>query len=240
MKKIALLLTGSLFLALALHAQKEQPKLLFEWSLGPSFPIGRFASSEYKEDDIPGFAKSGLSTQFSIGHYLNQSIGVMLLLGSAVHPRDKDAYKKDIESSTGITVKQIELKSWKSLKLMAGGFWITPLSAGSELVLRTKLTAGVAKTSLPESDWSGTGQGSTTASGHGDRIPLPWSFCYQVSAALEYKLSPKWHVLLDISSFNTTARKEYNFTGPAGQVIPVKFKVKQATVNVLLGISMRF
>ena len=245
MKKTTTLLTGFLLLTIVLHAQKKQSKILTELSFGPSFPIGRFASTEYKEDEMPGFAKTGLSAQLSLGYYLNRSIGVMLLSGYTVHPQDEDAHKKKLESYPySMTVTHMDFKSWKSVKLMAGGFWVTPLTSGSELVLRTKLTAGVAKTAIPEINWSSTSPDSgpitnVTNVAHGDRTPLPWSFCYQVSAALGYKLSKNLHVLLDISSFNTTAKQEivaYSNTTPN----TIKFKYKQATVNALLGIGMRF
>src|SRR5688572_18078112 len=98
MKKTTTLLTGFLLLTIVLHAQKKQSKFFTELAVGPSFPIGRFASTEYKDNEVPGFAKTGLSAQLSVGYYLNESIGVMLLSGYTVHPQDEDAYKNDLES----------------------------------------------------------------------------------------------------------------------------------------------
>jgi hypothetical protein len=245
MKKTITLLTGFLLLTIILHAQKKQSKFLIDWAVGPSFPIGKFASTEYKDnDEIPGFAKPGLSTQLSLGYYLNQSIGVMLLSGYTVHPKDEDAYKKKLESyPSNMTVTHMDIKNWKSVKLMAGGFWVTPLTSGSELGLRTKLTAGIAKTAIPEVNWSSTSPSSPPISNvtnvaHDDRTPLPWSFCYQVSVALEYKLSKNLHVLLDITSFNTTAKQEISYMTYPNITHTIKYKHKQATVNALLGIGV--
>jgi hypothetical protein len=82
MKKTATLLTGFLFLAFVLHAQKKQPKFLTELSVGPSFPLGRFAETSYNDkSEIPGFAKTGLGAHLSVGYYLNKSIGVLLSSG---------------------------------------------------------------------------------------------------------------------------------------------------------------
>ena len=247
MKKTSTLLTGFLLLTIILHAQKKQSKFLTELSFGPSFPIGRFASTEHKEDEVPGFAKTGLSAQLSLGYYLNRSIGVMLLSGYTVHPQDEDVYKKKLESyPNNMTVTHMDLKSWKSVKLMAGGFVVTPLTSESELVLRTKLAAGVAKTAIPEINWTSTGPNSgpitnVTNVAHGDRTPLPWSFCYQVSAALEYKLSKNLHVLLDITSFNTTAKDKISVTDvSSGTTTTIKFKYKQPAVNVMAGVGLSF
>jgi hypothetical protein len=102
---------------------------------------------------------------------------------------------------------------------------------------------------LAELNWDGYYQnqnGTWTAGGGNDKTPLPWSFCYQVSLALEYKLSRNLNILLDINSFNTTAKKEFTYTiypspgSTAGQVVTVNNKYKQATVNVLAGIGFRF
>jgi hypothetical protein len=243
MKKVALLLTGSLFLAFTLHAQKKQPKFLVDWSLGPSFPIGRFSETSYKDDnEVAGFAKTGMAMQLSLGYYLNESVGVMLLSGYTAHPQNKKAYEDYFEGKiSGLTITNMEAESWKTVKLVAGGFWTTSLAEEGKLALLTKLTAGVSKFAVPEIKWSGVYSGGTPGvSGEIKKNALPWSFCYQVSAALEYKLSPSFNVFLDISSFNTTAKEEYNFTSPTSPTISGKNKYKQATVNTLLGISMRF
>ena len=252
MIKTATLLTGFLFLTFVLHAQKKQPKFLTELSFGPSFPIGRFAATSYNDkNEVPGFAKTGLGAHLSVGYYLNKSAGVLFSSGYTVHPQDKDAYRDFVETSfPAITVRHIEVKSWKTVKLMAGGFVVTPLNAGGELTLLTKLTAGVSKTTFPKREFYGSSQdGTWTASSINNEVSLPWSFCYQVSAALEYSFSRNWYVLLDISSFNTTAKKELTYTiypgptptpGGPGTIMSIKNKYKQATVNALVGIGVRF
>ncbi|HEX6428133.1 MAG TPA: hypothetical protein VF008_10625 [Niastella sp.] len=243
MKKTTTLLTGFLLLTIILHAQNKQPKYLAEIALGPSFPLGRFASTEFKDGEVPGFAKSGISTQLSLGYYLKESIGVMLIAGYAAHPQDEKDFKAELEKDIpGLTVNKMDLKSWRTLKLMAGGFWVTPLTAESELALRTKLTAGVAKSAVPEVDFSGTGPGTgVTSSGHGDRTSLPWGFCYQVSVAMEYKLNSNLHLLLDINSFNTTIKDKISFTDQSsGTTTTVNLKYKQPAVNVMAGVGLNF
>jgi hypothetical protein len=243
MKKTTTLLTGFLLLTIVLHAQNKQSKFLTEIAIGPSFPIGKFSSTDYKNDgEIPGFAKTGMGTQLSFGYYLNKSVGVMLLAGYTTFARNKEAYKNNLEKEIpGMKVNNLELKSWQTVKLMAGGFWITPLTSENELVLRTKLNAGVAKTAIPESAWSGSGPGAGTSDGHGDKISLPWAFCYQVSVALEYKLNSNLYVLLDLSSFNTTAKHNGSFTDPgSGTTYTFKSKYKMPTVNALLGVGCSF
>jgi hypothetical protein len=249
MKKTATLLTGFLFLAFILHAQKKQPKFLTELSFGPSFPIGMFAATSYNDkNEVPGFAKTGLGAHLSVGYYLNKSAGVLFSSGYTVHPQDEDAYRDYFEGVfNNIVVTHVETQKWKTVKMMAGGFLITPITSESELVLLTKLSAGVSKTAIPKSNWSGSYlSGGYIGGGNYTKTPLPWSFCYQVSVALNYSFSRNWYVLLDISSFNTTAKKEFTYTidpgspGGPGTVMTIRNKYKQATVNALVGIGVRF
>jgi hypothetical protein len=245
MKKTIALLTSFLFLAFVLHAQKKQPKFLTELSFGPSFPIGMFAATSYNDKhEIPGFAKTGLGAHLSVGYYLNKSVGLLLSSGYTVHPQDEDAYRNFIETSfPDITVTRLEVKSWKTLKLMGGGFLVTPLTSDGELVLLTKLTAGVSKSAYPKREFYGSSpDGTTTVSSLVDETSLPWSFCYQVSLAPTYSFSRNWYVFLDISSFNTTAKKDFSYTLGANppQTITIKYKYKQPTVNALVGIGVRF
>lgn len=252
MKKTTALLADLLLFTIVLHAQKKQPRYLAELAVGPSFPIGRFAATSYNDkNEIPGFAKPGLGAHLSLGYYLNQSVGLLLTTGYTEHKQDEKAYEDYFEGIiNNIVVTHVETQKWKTVKMMAGGFWVTPITSESELVLRTKLSAGVSKTAVPKSNWSGSYQsGGYVGGGNYEKIPLPWSFCYQVSVALEYSFGRNWYLLLDISSFNTTAKKEFTYTiytdpvtspGVPGTVMTVKNKYKQATVNALAGIGVRF
>ncbi|OQP64337.1 hypothetical protein A3860_20410 [Niastella vici] len=242
MKRTITLFTAFLLLTIALHAQKKQPKFLAEIGVGPSFPIGRFASTKYKDDEVPGFAKTGLAAHLSVGYYLRQNVGVLLSYGLSSHPQDKDAYRKDIESQIpGVKLTHMDFTNWQTFKLMGGGFLVTPLTSEGELVLLTKLTAGVSKIVIPKRDFYGSNQdGTSTVSSMDTGRSLPWSFCYQVSLGLEYKLNRNLYVLLDISSFNTTGKMEWTYTAIPGGDITIKNKYKQGTVNTLAGIGLHF
>lgn len=249
MKKVTTLLAGFLCLGMVSNAQKkEHPKFLTEIAVGPSFPIGRFASTSYNNDknEVPGFAKTGLAAHLSLGYYLTQHVGVLLTAGLSSHAQDKDAFRKYIESNVpGVTLTRFDTKNWKTVKLMGGGFFVTPLAPEGKLELLTKLTAGVSHFDIPKREfWGSSPDGRTTVSSVDNGGSLPWSFCYQVSLALEYKLNSSLYVLLDINSFNTTAKKEFTYTGipnigPA-IVTTIEDKYKQATVNAMAGVGMRF
>jgi hypothetical protein len=253
MKKTSVLLTGFLLFAIVLHAQKKNQRFMAEISLGPSIPLGKFAGKSYKsireEDQPAGLAKTGLNAQVALGYYLKENIGLLLMPGYSVHQQDESAYedylKQTIGARSGVTPSRVdvETKSWKVFKLMAGAFLVTPLT--SELSFQTKLTAGACKTAIPGYSFNAySPSGTWYAAGTTDNTSLSWAFCYQVSAGLKYNLNNKLHLLLDVNSFNATPKKEYTFypgsnpRSPDPDKVTVKYKLAQ--VNVLAGVGLNF
>lgn len=239
MKRTTALLTALLCLTIAAQAQ-QQSKYFTELSIGPSFPIGRFAAtSTASSKKVAGFAKPGLAAQLSGGYYLNPSYGILASIGYATHPQDEQARKKMFES-LGYETRSINCENWKEIKLMAGGFYVTSL--GTKLRLSAKLAAGVVKTGIPKINWYGYRPNSIeTASSANEKISMPWAFCYQAGAALQYKLNQKWYALVDASFFNATATYKYDYSGVAG--IPGggpkgKSRYALTTINTLLGVGV--
>lgn len=255
MKKKLLIINYLLLISCVLHAQKKAPKFFAEFGIGPSFPIGDFARKTYNgtDNNMPGFANIGVGTNLSIGYHINESVGLLLSGGYSINPQDEKAYVDYFKSNNSdLYTVSVDAKNWKILKLMAGGFFVTPLTANEELVLRTKLTAGVCKTAVPEFNYSYTGESQGLlwrGAGHQGKTSLPWSFCYQVSIGLKYSLNKKVYALFDISSFNATAEKEYIFMSPSAPVLgsgPVVFtsppirKFRMGSVNAQAGIGLAF
>jgi len=256
MKKILTLLAGTLLAAVSLQAQQKQSKFFAQLSVGPSFPIGKFADKTYKglpdETEPAGLAKLGLNTQLTIGYSLNDNFGLLFSPAYSVHAQDAQGYKDFVKASVygaGVTTTSdptLEAKSWQLLKLMAGGFMVTPLTAENKLVLVTKVAIGACKTAIPEYSFKGHGQGITTYSGKFNKTSLPWAFAYQISMGLKYKLKDKMHLLFDVNSFNSTPQKEVTYARPlptsAGPSTPqqIKVKYKLAEVNALVGVGIDF
>lgn len=253
MKRTVGLLAGLFLICCVLHAQEKQPKFLVELSVGPSIPIGKFADKSYTgltEKDPSGLAKTGMTANATIGYYLKSSVGLLLTAGYSVNKQDGAGYEEYYSKSWYPNASRIDVStnSWKILKVMAGGFLVTPLTSDNELSLLTKLSAGICKTAVPKYSYSAYGQnGSWMAMGTQGKITLPMAFCYQISVGLQYKLNDKLHLLLDINSFNATAKNEFTYTilgnptpGNPDQTITQVHKYKLAQVNVLAGIGFNF
>lgn len=255
-----ILLTFSLLTSTDLFAQQKQPKFFAGLSGGPSFALGKFAGKTYNgyfDTDPSGKAKTGWAAQLSLGYYLNKSAGILLLPGYSEHKQDPSGYEDYIKSTlsgpspgTTITSLHVSTNKWKLKKLMAGGFFVTPLTASSTLELITKVAAGACKTAVPgyKYTYQITYSSSPTLPGYGmatqQDIKLGWAFCYQVSVGLKYKLKDKLYMSLDVTSFNSTPSKDWTFyvsppisSGPAvTEQKTIKYKLGE--LNALVGIGI--
>jgi hypothetical protein len=262
MKKIIALLTGFLLIVISLHAQKKEPKFLVELGVGPSFPIGKFAGKSYtslNEKDPDGLAKLGLAANVTVGYYINRSIGVLLEGGYSEHKQDPSSYEDYLRSYwfSGYNNVNARTNKWKVKKVMGGIFWITPLTASSNIKLLTKLAAGICKTAVPGFSYKASSisppgnlpTGNMYAEGYQGKTALKTSFCYQVSVEGQYKLNDKLYVLLDISSFNAAPEKTTTYMTneplPIGTGYSYRYRTEKRTyklnaVNVLAGIGLNF
>jgi hypothetical protein len=214
MKQTIILLTGFLLATSVLQAQQKQPRFFTELSGGPSFPIGKFAGKSYGDLDKekpPGLAKTGWGANFSVGYYLNRSVGLLLSAGYSDHKQDLSGYTQFLSPySYPASDLEFTAKSWKEMNIRAGAFFVAPLTANHRLNLVTKLTAGVCKTAVPGLKWkSYISTARIVIEDTEKKVELPWGFCYQADVALNYKLKSHLYVLLDVNSFNAIPRKTY-------------------------------
>jgi opacity protein-like surface antigen len=250
MKRSLNLLAVFLFLFCTLHAQHKSPKLFAEVSVGPSVPIGQFAEKSYNgplDEDQPGMAKTGLAINVTAGYFLKENFGLLLTGGYSSNKQSEEGYRELMMKNLTNPLADVYVNTnkWKMYKLMAGGFFVTPL-VDDKLNLVTKLSAGVCKTDIPSYDWAttGTGMGGVAFSrGWVGKEKLPTMFCYQVNLGLQYKLTSRVHVLFDVNSFNAASKKEYTiYTSSSfpSSVTTVTRKYKFGSVNAQLGLGLSF
>lgn len=249
MKKTACLVTVFLFVFCVLHAQEKTAKMFAEISIGPSFPIGQFAAKDYPgiyEKDQPGMAGGvGMSANVTLGYYLKENAGLLLTGGYSTNKQKPEGYSEYFKRNYYVNATEVDVttSSWKIMKVMAGGFLVTPLTE-DKLNLVTKISAGICKTAVPKYSYRAyNGTGPAFAGGAQGEDKLPATFCYQISLGLQYKLNERLHLLFDINSFNATATQ----AGPAQMGTPLSplptipdHKYKLGTVNALIGVGLSF
>ena len=246
--KLSWLLIVLFLMSTALQAQKQAPRYIGELSLGPSMPVGQFADKAYSlgssDKEPSGLATTGYAVNASVGYYVKKSIGIMLTGGISVNPQTVDPYEEYYKNTISSTsTAKVKAHSWKAAKIMAGGFYSKPLGSSSKCLFVTKLTAGVCKTAVPAYSYSVYDQtGFPVMFGAVGKMQLPWAFCYQAGAGLQFKLNKMLHIVFDVSYFNAKPKKKLqynpNFPSP-GTFITIERKYSLASVNMLAGIGIK-
>lgn len=241
MKKNVFLVSCFFLAFCVLHAQEKSSKRFAEISIGPSFPIGQFGEKSYNdnEKDQAGLAQVGIATNATFGFHIKENVGWLVTVGYNLNKQKPEGLEEYIKGKYYPDQGTVEVttKSWKILKVMAGGFLITPL-AEDKLNLVTKLSAGICSAIIPEYSWVAKNTRFTPYEKGGvGKVRLPVTFCYQISLGLQYKMNKKAYLLFDINSFNATATIKGGRT--SGGQLPDR-KSKMGTVNALLGVGLNF
>ncbi|MCS3801301.1 hypothetical protein [Niastella sp. OAS944] len=246
--KIRLLLTVALIASFSVNAQQKTPKFFAEVAAGPSFPIGQFGEKEYPgidAKDQPGMAKTGMAANITLGYYIKENVGLLLTGGYAAYKQIPEGLEEYIKRNFYVSATDVDVNAddWKLLKVMVGGFYITPLTE-NKLNLVTKISAGILKTAVPAFSWRAyNATGPAFAGGENEEEKLPTSFCYQISLGLQYKLNERFHLLFDLNSFNATATDKappQPIGNPPGVPAEPDKKYRFGSVNALIGVGVSF
>lgn len=257
-----ILLTGILFFVFVVaKAQEHHSRLSVEVSVGPSFPVGKFASKDtanidpYGSGKQPGWAKTGVGGQIVMRYQLTTSFGIILLAGGQLNTQDRNSLDKDIKSLfTWDKYARVESKtsSWKTGKVMAGGFFLLPIAETKELLFQGDILAGVCKTSIPKYSYTVYddslsivfGNPYSIAAGRHSKITLPLSFCFQLSAGLKYFFTQKVFLTASINYFHAHPVRKYSIyadpMNPRGGKIEVKKKYGLSNINPEVGVGWSF
>jgi len=198
-------------------APKKEPKFFAGITLGPSFPMGKFANKNFS-DTTAGLAKAGPSLNISAGYMLTPSVGVMVLFGGQENKMDPKSITNYLNQKYGDTVgTYASTKYWKTGRILAGGIFKFPLSKGEKLFFQGKILAGLLKTSYPGYIYA-YGQVVPNVSNPGNynvlisssSTPLDWAFCYQANVGLGWQLNRHISLVGDLSYFHAEARHKYD------------------------------
>lgn len=200
-------------------------------SLGPSIPLGDFASDSFSNEKA-GLARTGVLFEASGGYRLAPHFGLMGTIRSAANPVDAQALADALAASIGGTVR-VEARPWSTASVMLGIF--TAIDLSESTVLEARLQGGMGVSSSPEVtvDASGTKVKETSANGA--------AFTMAVGAGLRFGLSER---LCLLTSFDYQAM-EPQFTGgqlkgPSGTEELKDFKQPMSWLSIGIGLGVRF
>jgi hypothetical protein len=236
MKRSYFLLLIFLFGFIQTNAQEKAPAMIAELSVGPSFPLGKFGSKDFKNTSA-GLANTGLTAALSVGKEVTDKITAIFLAGYSMNKQDEKSMEGRVPQPVWLpgSTSKAETESWKIIRLMLGARAQFPLSASGKIFFTPKLLAGACKTAVPAS--SGTtysSSGMFSGNFESYKIPMPWAFCYQITAGFNMQLNKSVFLLVDAAYFDGRA------TITADNVPFKGNHYKLSSLNLLVGAGFRW
>ena len=228
---LALLLSA---LSAATFAQSAIQKSSFTIGLGPSFPIGDFASKN-AGDDRAGLAATGFHVNLGYQYQFSQYVGAILLLNGRTHGIAKDALRISVPDGSGASASA-SATTWKMGSILAGLSQSFPLTNSKAFAIEFREAAGVQFTSSPEINVNYNIPGVGSAAGNQD-AQSGTSFGLLLGMGFKYQLSDKLGLKL-YGDFNGSNAHFKAFTVTTGDVITIVPASKQNTGTIDVGVGL--
>ncbi|KQC00661.1 outer membrane beta-barrel protein [Pedobacter sp. Hv1] len=236
MKKILLFSLIS-FVYFNVNAQTVSQKSSIGITVGPSFPVGDFASKDLSNSQS-GLAKVGGFLGIDYSYRFSKYFGAIVSAQGRIHGVDEKALSTyAVPDGSGASLS-IATGTWKMGAIMAGIFQVVPLTKDEKLNLEIRALGGYQSTSSPKVDVkiSIPGMGSFQDTQESESAG---SFAYVVGAGLKYSLSPSLALKLS-GDYNGAQPKFTVTTYPADAPVTQQVKQSIGTFNVGIGLAIGF
>lgn len=211
-------------------AQKVQNRSLLSVSVGPSFPIGDFASTN-TQSKYSGYAIPGEEVNLSYVYKCSPKFGLIAALFGQRNGLNIKSMKQQLSEfkfiKPGGTVYtgnmnnppppdpspsyvyytnwHFEKHDWLSASLLLGGMGVFPAGVGRKLSVVVKGMAGLIYVSSPE--MKATSITDTTLIAISQTSESGWGFSYMAYAGLQYRINPHMLLLFGINYLGTARIK---------------------------------
>jgi hypothetical protein len=239
---------------ITIHCLAQQPiqKFTAEVLLGPSLPCGKFSdksANPQNVDKASGWAMPGPALQIAGKYYFNKVYGVSLLAGWQENKQDAGAVTNNVKQGQPDSLSfKTTSKSWKTWKILAGGFLKIPISRGNKFYFQSSLMAGVLKTSVPGYSFlyynSFNGSPNLLGGGAFSGRSLPLSFCYQAEAGVQWQFTQRVFFSSGINYFHSAPAWKYTYYPllfpPSNNGTARETKYPVSGINIMFGIGASF
>ncbi|HYG14902.1 MAG TPA: hypothetical protein VEC12_04045 [Bacteroidia bacterium] len=121
-------------------------------SLGPSMPVGDFASKDI-DNQSAGFASSGAIFDINFTYNISRNWGFTASLRGQSNPFDENAFENELENENPGTLWTIHSEQWSIGGLLIGAVRGIPISEDSRVEIRAMF--GFLRATLPNVEWTG-------------------------------------------------------------------------------------
>lgn len=233
MKKILLLIILSIFSYIYSYSQNKGSVGI---SLGPSIPIGGFASKDINNNSA-GYAKTGALLDISLSYKLGKYFGVSALLRGQTDNFDNASFGIDLANQTGSNWS-VSSKPWSMGGLMLGGYGSFLVS--QKVSFDIKALIGFLRVTSPEINTTLSGSGGSGWLKQNSVVST--SFSYILSGGFKLDIGKKTYLLtnLDYLASNPEFRNVEVVSSLGGAPQISTFRQNIQTINFSLGIGLKF
>jgi hypothetical protein len=234
MKKIILSLIFVAAMSSQINAQDNKGYIGF--TMGPSIPLGDFASKDVNNDDA-GWTNTGVMFDISFAYKLGGgNFGVTALLRGQANPTDAQALADEIANQFAGVNWTVESAGWAIGGFMFGGFGSFPIS--QKATFDTKAMIGFVSANSPNYTITGTGPGGTAWIKQESKAAT--SFAYLFGAGFKFDIGSKLHLLtnLDYLASNPEFRN-IETTTSLGTRDRSTLSQNMGTLNLSIGIALK-
>lgn len=193
--KLQLLVTVLSVLTFSLNAQTEQ-KGFISVALGPSIPIGDFASTDINKEEA-GFANAGAIFDLTFGYKLNKQYGFMAMLRGQANPFDTEALETALENDNPSVNWNVTGDSWGIGGFLLGGFRSVPVDENGKTNFQLRALIGFLNSSSPGYSFTASSSGGVVASGRQFSASAT-AFSYLLGVGFTHKIASNFNVLVNL------------------------------------------
>jgi opacity protein-like surface antigen len=232
-------LTLMVILLLNTFTSFSQDKGYIALSLGPSFPLGEFASKDM-DNESAGFAKPGAIFDLSFGYKLGKNVGVTALLRGQSNKLDGNAISNEMSKQLPDDVsEQTKVGSWAIGAFLAGVYSSIPVA--KQVTFETRLMMGVLSVKAPEILIDLTGPGGTAWVKQ--KSASTTAFAYLAGIGIKYDAGKRVAVLANIDYLG--AKPQFDNVEITTNLLDLQNETNDYTqdfgsINVSFGIGYRF
>jgi hypothetical protein len=215
-------------------------------SVGPSFPVGKFSNTVPDSSTLPSAAKPGPLVTVSFSYTFKHSFFGVRILGGWQQNNVNDLaiaryMATQLPSGSEIGVKT---DNWHIWKILAGPTFDVPVTKNGKTNFECDILGGVLKTTIPGSEIAVTyGNPPMAFAESVSKTPLPVSFCYQIDAGLNYRITQSLLLTGNLGFMHSTPVHSFTYyLDPPYYTMPVHgsqpFPI--SSLNLLVGIAYVF
>ena len=204
-------------------------------SMGPSFPIGNFASKNVN-NNFAGWASTGIVLDINIAYKLGRNFGLFGSLRGQTNNFDNAAFATELANQTGYDWS-VSSKPWSIGGLMFGGYGSFPVS--KKVSFDTKSLIGILRIATPEINSTLSGSGGSVWVKQNSVNSI--SFTYLLGSGFKFDITEKICLMthLDYLVSKPEFRNVEIITSDGGAPLKSTFTQNIQTINFFVGVGLR-